>query len=254
MLPEEMIKSLNEKLKTMNRSIVAVCAAFLLLTTLSSCEKIDGEGAVITQSRSVGAIQSVSLAMSADVYYTPGDVYSLTISGQENILHEILTLSEGDRLVVRVREGVVLGRHKPVTVRVTAPTMRGMNISGSGTIFATGPIDPEALNLVISGSGSIRLDSVYARQISADISGSGSMNAAGGTTDLADTRISGSGTIDFRHIRSARVYTSTSGSGDTYVYADSLLEATISGSGSVWYRGTPELRTHISGSGTVRKL
>jgi len=50
------------------------------------------------------------------------------------------------------------------------------------------------------------------------------------------------------------VYTTTSGSGDTYIHALDLLDVTISGSGNIWYYGNPAINSHISGSGNLKKM
>lgn len=233
--------------------ILAILAIFSG-TVLTSCEKVKGKGEVISESRSVSAFQTISLSMSATVYYTQDDTYRLTISGQENVINEIITRVEGNTLVIRVKNGVILGSHEPVRVYVSAPDARNMTVSGSGDVYVEGNWDNESVSMNISGSGNIHIDSLYASELTATISGSGDIRANGGIVDREELRISGSGEMELRNVVAEKVYSTTSGSGDMYVMAGSYLEVTISGSGNMWYRGNPAIETHISGSGNLRKL
>jgi hypothetical protein len=227
---------------------------FISASFLTSCEKVKGKGEVVTETRSTGTYNSIGLAMSATIYFTPGAEYSLQIRGQENILKQVETQVEGNQLIVRVKRGVILGNHEPITVYITAPDVSGLDVSGSGDINTSGPWNAGGVSVNISGSGNINLGTLVAESLSAKISGSGNINATGGTVIREDLHISGSGTIDLRSIVSQTVYTTTSGSGDTYVNAVTLLDVTISGSGNIWYYGTPAINTHISGSGNLHRL
>lgn len=234
--------------------LVVALAVMLSATLFTSCKKVTGSGETVTENRSAGTFSGISLAMSATVHYSQSNAYSITITGQENIIREIETHTVGSTLVIEVRDHVILGPHSPVTVYVTAPSLSALGISGSGTIFAEGVLDPASLNLTVSGSGSIRADSLHPSTLTATISGSGDIKALSGSTSSESLKISGSGEIDLRSVACPSVVTTTSGSGDTYVRADNQLDVTISGSGNVWYAGTPSVNTHISGSGNVKKL
>jgi hypothetical protein len=220
----------------------------------TSCEKVKGKGDVVTETRNTGTFSVIDLAMDATVWFTPAPDYSLKISGQQNILDVVVTQVEGSKLVIKVKNGVVLGKHEPVKVWVTAPAVSKLNISGSGDIFQEDTWTGGDLYLNISGSGNISMDSLNANRLFATISGSGSMKAVAGQCEREELSISGSGGIDLRYVPCEMVYTWTSGSGITYVHAVTLLEVSISGSGDVWYYGEPSVSTHISGSGSVRKL
>jgi hypothetical protein len=234
--------------------LLIAITTIISMSFLTSCEKINGKGEVITETRTTGSYTSIGLSMSATVYFTPGAEYSLQIRGQENVLNQIITQVEGNRLSIHVRNNVHLGNHEPITVYITAPDVSGLDVSGSGDINTSGSWNAGGVSVNISGSGNINLGTLVAESLSATISGSGNINAAGGTVTREDLRISGSGTIDLRSIGSQTVYTTTSGSGDTYIDAATLLDVTISGSGNIWYYGNPVINTHISGSGNLRRM
>jgi len=236
------------------KSMMMALMALLIGISFTSCEKIKGKGETVTETRGVSGYSGIGLAMSGSVYFTPGADYSLEIQGQQNVLDRIITQVEGNRLVIKVKNGVHLGPHDPIWVYITAPGVNTLDISGSGDIYVDTPWTGPDLTADISGSGSITVSMMEADRFSARISGSGNIKVLGGTSGREDMKISGSGSIEMQYVVAGDVYTTTSGSGDMYVHATDMLDVTISGSGNIYYLGTPIINTHISGSGNIRRL
>ncbi|MBN1198990.1 MAG: DUF2807 domain-containing protein [Bacteroidales bacterium] len=238
------------KTKTMMMAFLA----FLIGIGFSSCEKIKGKGDTVTEIREVSGYSGISLSMSANVYFTSGNAYSLELQGQQNVLDRMITQVEGNSLVIKLKPGVHLGTHDPIRVYVTAPGVNTLEISGSGDIYVDSPWIGSDLSTNISGSGNITVSISEADRFNANISGSGNIKVMAGTCNREDLKISGSGNIEMQYVEAGDVYTTTSGSGDIYVQALNLLDVTISGSGDIYYLGTPIINTHISGSGNIRRL
>jgi len=245
-------------LKTINnfimRTISLLFAALLMAALFSSCQKIKGAGEVITETRYSTGFTGISLAVDGNVYFTSGSDYSIKISGQSNVIRHITTDVEGNRLIIRLEHGFILGPHETINVYVTAPNIGNLEVSGSGNIYGENNWTGSDMSVSISGSGNISLNSVESDNFHATISGSGSISANNGLLGNANLRISGSGSINFQNVRSNDVYTTTSGSGDTYVYAIQSLDVSISGSGNVYYNGNPSINAHIAGSGRIVKI
>ena len=223
----------------------------VLLTGFASCEKIVGEGPVITENRATGNFSSVASAISAHVYYKQDPDYKVEVAAQQNILNVLETHIVGNELVIKFRNDVRVGSHERITVHVSSPTISGLRLSGSGNIIASDSISSDNMNLTISGSGSISLHSLKATSLDANISGSGDISVLSGQLHTGKFRISGSGNINAINVPAYSVNTTTSGSGKISVNVSHDLDVTISGSGSVVYKGTPEINTHISGSGKI---
>ncbi|MBE0646331.1 MAG: DUF2807 domain-containing protein [Bacteroidales bacterium] len=236
------------------RSILLGALALFIGISFTSCEKIKGKGDTVTEARGVSGYSGISLAVSATVYYSQGPDYSLEIQGQQNVLERIITQVEGNNLVIKLKKGINLGSHDPIRVYITDPGVNTLDISGSGDIYVDSPWIGSDLSANISGSGSITVSMIEADRFNANISGSGNIKAMSGTSGREDLKISGSGNIEMQYVVAEDVYTKTSGSGDTYVQATKLLEVTISGSGNIYYLGNPIINTHISGSGNIRRL
>ena len=236
------------------RTIQLLFLAAILSVTIISCDKVNGKGEPVVEERTVTGYHAISLSMSATVYFTTADNYSMTVHAQENLMPYIITEVEGDRLVIKEKNGVNFGTFDPITVTITAPSVDDLDISGSGDINVGSTWSGSTLSTNISGSGNINMVNIEAGTFKANISGSGSILASGGTTDYADLTISGSGNIDVRMVYADTTYATISGSGNIYTQVNKMLDATISGSGNIFYLGTPVINLHVSGSGTVNHL
>jgi hypothetical protein len=236
----------------MKKFSVVLISALVLLTT--SCEKIDGDGPVVTETRDVSGFSGIDFRIAGDVYFKKDSVYKVEVSAQQNILDKLDTyISEGN-LVIKPRNGIHIRSYKDVTVLVSGPELNRLRVSGSGNIstgdaFTTGSIDMD-----VSGSGKITVADMTADYADLKISGSGDIKIQNGAITEEKIKISGSGSIDLSNVTAIKATTTTSGSGDIRLQVSESLNATISGSGSVYYKGNPIIDTKISGSGKVTHM
>lgn len=234
----------------MKKSVIILLVALSLIYT--SCEKIDGEGPVVTETRNVSNFKSISVSIPGTVNYKIDPVYKVEISAQQNILDVLQTSLVGDELVLKVKNGVSIKDHENIVVTISAPYANSINLSGSAEFTVLGTLTATDCAVRISGSGNINIPQIaVSNKLNATISGSGDIHISAGTAKEEDLRISGSGNIDFANVAADKATTQISGSGDMWVNLSQQLNATISGSGSVHYRGQPLISTQISGSGKV---
>jgi len=222
-----------------------------MIMLLASCDKVNGDGPVVTETRNIVNFHGVDLRVSADVYFEPSASYKVEISAQQNVLDVMDTYVSNGNLVIRFENDVRVKSHEQITIRVWAPTADHFKISGSGSISATGVLSPANMELDISGSGNINIVELNTANIDVDISGSGDIKVNSGTATHEKIQISGSGDVDFGNIAASSANTQTSGSGDIRLHASQNLMVKISGSGSVYYKGNPVINTSISGSGKL---
>jgi hypothetical protein len=228
--------------------------ALLMPFIFTSCQKINGNGDVVTVNRTVTDYSSIELSMEGDVYFSTAADYTLSIQAEENICNQIQTYTSGSKLIIKVKDGIVLGDHEPIKITVSAPSVSKFNISGSGSIHVTNRPTGSPVEATISGSGNIFINEVVADMFKGTISGSGNIEVYGGIVNQEELKISGSGNIKMQQVVADSVEATISGSGSIYTHAVKLLEATISGSGNIYYYGTPVINTHISGSGDIEGL
>lgn len=233
------------------KKLSSAVAVMVIAMAFASCDKVTGDGPVVTENRNIVNFAGVDLRVSANVYFKQDPNYKVEISAQQNVLNVIETYVSDNKLVVKFKSGVNLKSHEPIVINVSAPNANRFRISGSGSISTTGDLTPAAMELDISGSGNLNIAELHTGQVDADISGSGNIKVTAGAATQETLKISGSGDIDLGGIAANSANTTTSGSGNTRVNASQNLTVRISGSGSVYYKGTPVINTSISGSGKL---
>jgi hypothetical protein len=233
---------------------ISVLFSLASVITFSSCEKINGEGDLRTETISTGNFTGLETQISGNVYYTQGPDYKVELTAQQNILNVMETPIINNKLVVRFRNNVRVKSHEQITVRITAPSIFSISSSGSRNVTVLSPLTANNLSFNLSGSGDISLPAITTSHLEATISGSGNIYIASGSAATTNFKISGSGNIDAQNVPSKSAITNTSGSGTIKLNASETLDVTISGSGSVFYLGNPVINTNISGSGRVIHL
>ncbi len=229
------------------------------LLLLSSCGDdnyfIKGSGNNVENTRQPSSFTGISLCISANVEVYKDSVYRVVLTGQQNILNVIETRVNGDELIIGLQRGTSIRKHNPITIKVYMPSIKKVNISGSGSVSYIDEFNSNDLNTIVSGSGSITCRGTVSNRFTANISGSGNIRHTGtGNCSSADYTISGSGNIYAEWLKVDNVNAKISGSGDMWIDAERQLDASISGSGSIHYRGTPNKNISISGSGKVEAL
>jgi Protein of unknown function (DUF2807). len=231
------------------------CNALLPLVSsliiLTSCEKLVGKGPVVSETRPTAAFNSLQVSVPAETYFTQDSIFKVELQAQQNILDEMETVVIGDELKIRFRHSTRLKSHEGITIRITAPDARNLEIHGSGNMYVSGPFAPANIRLGIEGSGNITVNDVSTSVIGARIEGSGSIQVKNGLANASEARISGSGNINLSQVQVRDADARIDGSGTIRVYATDKLNARISGSGTIYYRGQPAVNSSTSGSGRV---
>jgi hypothetical protein len=203
----------------------------MLLAALvaSSCiVGVEGSGNVITESREVSDFNEIVLGGSGRVVVEVTGTESLTIEAEDNIMPLLETRVSNGRL--RLDTNRSISPTVEVVYTITAATLDGLAISGSGTVEA---------------------EAIDGTDFRADISGSGDVDLEGMLSGLLSVSISGSGEFDGESLTAPDGEVDVSGSGNAVVNVTDTLEVSVSGSGDVEYVGQPSVDSDVSGSGTV---
>jgi hypothetical protein len=233
---------------------VHLIPAFLLISAMISgcfvdeifdCER--GQGNVIREFMDVDGFDGVRLEVAANVYIQQGDMFSVEVEGERNIIDLIEKDVRGGNWDIEFRRCV--RDYNKLQFYITMPEIRTLSVSGSGSITGENVFQVTNIDLAISGSGMMDIE-LTGNSIDGSISGSGEMRLAGTIDDL-DFRISGSGDLKAYNLAVRKADIEISGSGDAEVSVSDYLKVRISGSGDVFYRGNPDVDARVSGSGKV---
>lgn len=217
-------------------------------------KRVRGNGVIKSEERSVSDFKNVDVSGAMKVYVSQGPVKPVKIEGDENLLQYIEVTQNGDQIEIGPRHGFNLNPTGDLKVYVTAPVYNEIEVSGACDIIGEMKIsNPENLSLGASGAGNITMD-VDAPKLSAEITGSGSINLKGQTKD-ANLQLSGAAEAHCFDLLSENTTIDISGAGSADVYASVKLDASVSGAGSVNYKGNAsDVKQHVSGAGSVSKV
>lgn len=235
---------------------------FLVLISVSATQaqwwqgtkKVDGNGNMVTQSRTTSDYNSVALTGSMDVILVKGREGNLKIEAEENLQQHILTEVKGGKLSISVEKGYSLNPSRNHDIIITVPftDIEKVSLTGSGDIRSSDVVTSEKFSINITGSGNVKLP-LKAKTASANITGSGDIDLSGSSEDF-DCKVTGSGDISAFDFKCQNVTAMVTGSGDIQVYASESLKASTPGSGDIEYRGNPKKEDfRTMGSGSISK-
>ncbi|KAA6324576.1 hypothetical protein EZS27_026108 [termite gut metagenome] len=231
-------------------------------------QEVEASKNYVTRVVETDHFNAISLSGSLNVVYTQtDDEVHVEVYGSDNIVDLLDVYTKNGSLIVGFKKNVQVYNGKEVEVRVFAPSLDKMKITGSGDIIIASGLKTDGdlflsvtgsgdvtgsdircaqLSLSVTGSGDIELNDVEVENTQAHVTGSGDINLSG-TTQRADYSVSGSGDIDAVRLEADQVSANTTGSGDISCYAVSFLTARRVGSGSIFYKGDPEIDTSQKG-------
>lgn len=135
-------------------------------------------------------------------------------------------------------------------VYVSVKNINELQVNGLGKIISENSLSAPALNLSVSGNGSMDLD-LKGDYLKTEVSGSGKITLKGYATSI-DALISGSGNINAFNCTLDNAKVKVSGSGTCEVNVANNIEALVLGSGVVKHKGNTKTATKkVYGSGSV---
>jgi|WetSurSiteA1Bulk_404760.scaffolds.fasta_scaffold00083_11 hypothetical protein len=228
----------------------------MTLTTMTSCEDImnrcvEGNGEYASETRDLESFDRIHVYGDFRVQIDTGNMSSVVIVTDENLLDQVVTHVTGNQLVIESHNNNCLQPSHPIEITVNTPSVHEIGLYGSGKIRCYG-LETDELAILLEGSGFIDCN-LSTGSLTSHIDGSGKITMSGNATN-SDLKIIGSGYIQASQVQSAICYAYISGSGRIDARVSDMLDVTIIGSGNVYYWGNPGvLETYISGSGKVIK-
>lgn len=268
------------------------CICFIISTTACSQSKSYSSGNwsekkvvasnnYVTKNIKVNNFKKLSVTGSPDVIFTQkAGRPEVEVYTSDNIVDLLEIKVKDNTLYIGFKKNVNVS-YKKLEVRVSAETINGISVAGSGDIFLKNGLSlSDDLSMNIAGSGDIKGSNIKCNDMKVSVAGSGNTNAnnitcnnlkvsvagsgdmvmksvtaqntdanvAGsgtvtltGTTNTANYSVAGSGDLFASDLEAKRVSASVAGSGDIKCNATEFLKVRTSGSGSVGYKGNPEL-------------
>lgn len=231
--------------------LLILCTPVLFL--MSSCHMVSGTGPVTTSTRNVSHFNAVESTMSGDTEITIDSVYSVKVEAQKDIIDMIETSVEGDRLVIKTKDGYSINSNGKIIIHVTMPQLTQLQVTGSGNAKILNNLATKSLRLDVSGSGDIETAAVSTEEFEATITGSGNIKVAGGTCKEQKLELTGNGDVDCGNLQAKLANASLTGSGNAKINVSEYLKVSITGSGDLKYSGKPQVTAQVTGSGSLNQ-
>jgi hypothetical protein len=227
---------------------------FILLLsvfTLVSCDMTTGSGNIVTETRKTGSFDAISVGGSFEVEVKTGDVTSVVVEADDNIMKYIETRVSGNTLKIST-EGMHSYSDVHMKVFVTAPAINSIKASASADVVVDNVLTNNGkLTFKASSSASIKAE-VDAPEIETDASSSATITLTG-KTKTHKTEASSSADIKAFGLLSENTTAHASSSANIEVHASVNLDAKASSSGSIDYKGAATVSKSESSSGSIEK-
>lgn len=176
----------------------------------------------------------------------------IKLTGDSNILGKIIVEVNEKTLLIKQKPGFYTSHGDAVKISLNAQNLKGLTLTGSGSIQSNGIQETDELKIVLDGSGDISTR-VSSPKIEVQLNGSGDIKLSGQTDNLT-AGVAGSGDIHAFELKAKKVSAGLTGSGNLEVYASESLSAGVTGSGEVFYKGEPKDKDFkVAGSGQIIK-
>jgi hypothetical protein len=191
--------------------------------------KVVGSGIAQTEQRDVGDFSEIKCKIGGDITVTRAEQATLRITADDNLLPIITTEVQDGALIVSAEESY--SSKTRVCLQIEVPMISRVEVLGSADVL---------------------LDSVTDEKLAINICGSGDIEAVGEVLSL-DVVINGSGELKLKQLQVQTCNIRINGSGDAVLSVAESLDAQINGSGDITYYGTPHVQVKMRGSGNLTK-
>jgi hypothetical protein len=244
------------------KKLTITASAILIMVIFSATA-----AAQTTEIRNLSGFTKVDFGVPGDLNIRIGSEFKVTLEGDNDILEETVTEVSNDRLVIKRKDNRPAFRlfkfnsysssfnNKRVIVNITMPAISGLSVSGSGRAEVIDSFTAGSLNLSVSGSGQLKLNSVSGEDIDCRISGSGRIVASDIKARSLNLSTTGSGRITLNDVSCENLNSSITGSGSVVIEGKGSIgsaKINISGSGRFTGESVPVEAANISVTGSGR--
>jgi len=207
-------------------------ALTLSLAIVAALASVQAQAA--EQTRSVAPFSAVSNAGAVNVRIEVGKPQSVTVSGDDDLVRDLLTEVVGNELKIHMRHDTITigGHHEDLRVTITVPQLSAFSMAGAGESIIT-HMSGDSLDVRFAGAGSLKADGSV-RSLRLNVGGVGSIDTRDLHAETADVNVGGIGSVE--------------------VWASTRLDASVGGVGSLTYYGDPKtVNTNGGGLGSISR-
>lgn len=241
-------------MKAKDGFLVIGLTALFLLSAAFALTSVKGNGPAVNETRQLAHYEKLNVQIASKVNLYQSSEYKIVIEAQQRILDILKTEIKNNELIIKFDELKFEANHQDlITINVFTPMINSLKVLGSADILNKTPFNSDNLDISISGSGNVRINTLMANKVDVNIAGSGTV-ALSGSCDEQTLLVMGSGEIQNTQLTCNSTKVEINGSGTANVMSIDYLEAIIIGSGHVYYKGDPITECSIAGSGKLHSI
>jgi len=240
------------------RRITVIGTVILLMAVLSACSlpiqntNIKGSGNIVSEEREVSGFTKISLEGIGDLQIVQGDVESLKVEAEDNIIDRIESYVTGSVLHIGIERFINVIPTSGISYTLTVKDLNSIEISGYGDVYIQS-LTTDNLEVGVSGGGRITIENLSTDSLDVELSGAGDFDLSG-VVDQQYVKLSGAGSYKAPDLQSRTAVVNISGAGSAQLWVTEALDVNLSGVGSLQYYGNADVHQNISGVGKVISL
>ena len=225
--------------------LVALCGIW------TSCDHKTGSGNLVTQTRSVGSFDALSVGGGFEVEIKAGSPSKVVIEADDNIIEDIEARVDDGKLKISLNDGLSLN-DAHMKVFITSDDINHISSSASAEVVALDELKSDKTIILKASSGSKITADINSPAADADAS-SGSDIIVKGKTRTFKAESSSGATIKASDLLSENTTAQVSSGASARVHASVALNAKASSGGNITYRGAATAVKKESSGGSIEK-
>lgn len=219
---------------------------FILFPFFYSCtskyqKEIKGSYEIVKEKIPITDYDEIIFNLPAEVIYEQISQESpfLQVSVDKNIVSFLDISVKNNCLIISQANDTTL---KPSQLKIftNSKNLKKVTIGGVGKLLMKREINAENMEIVMSGAGNIKADSLYCENLKVLLSGTGNIEIKGAATN-AHVRINGVGNLNASEYLIQHLDCAINGVGNMDAYVLGSLKALVAGVGNLRYKGNPEI-------------
>jgi hypothetical protein len=239
---------------------LAISALLLLSMTLMACSVpfiniVRGSGVLATETREVSDFDSVQLNGSGKLLITEGEIASLSIEAEDNLLSSLTSSVVGNTLKLGYEDRFwqkTLLPTQTILYHLTVPNLEAVTLNGANSLEMES-LTTDVLVITLNGAAQVKIDGLTAETLDVQLNGTGGVEISGVVTTQV-LGIDGAGTIQNGNLMSSTTSIEANGLGIATVWATDSLNISFNGGGTLNYYGEPAIIQNINGAADINHL
>lgn len=234
---------------------ICLLSAFLFTMQGVSFAQSNTAGKNTRQTRNLSDFNFINLSMSGSVYVKQASEFSVEVEAPADLIDKITTQVSERTLIIDNKNTKMNIGNSGIKIYVTMPNPNGFEVNGSGSITALTPITSNFFVASVSGSGSMKLMDITAKNLKMKVEGSGSFSQTAAKAETSLISVTGSGHYEVDNVTSQVISAVLEGSGSINMHTLAAEKLSMQNGGSGSFRQIGGMATSVlienRGSGNI---